>query len=223
MLYRVARSENLVIACAFRLLETSGTADRRIRRRKGWGWGACCIHLLPFGSSSTSLHAVTCKKTAVIMRMLGCARCRKLLTMNCVIHRGLLRYVCRVKFWRMSLANWNFMCHLVCLECRKYTSKYTCERRIVNNLGVRVCCRLAASRDNGQLLLYMQGCVSDVQVSTTQRGKISVLDLTLDMAVYTVVEEQSLSAHILHTSSPEQSHPWFPECSPKPGEKFGNL
>jgi len=34
MLYRVARSENLVIACAFRLLETSGTADRRIRRRR---------------------------------------------------------------------------------------------------------------------------------------------------------------------------------------------
>jgi len=37
MLYRAARSENLVIACPFSLLETSVTADRRIRRRKGGG------------------------------------------------------------------------------------------------------------------------------------------------------------------------------------------
>jgi hypothetical protein len=40
MLYRVVRSENLVIACAFGLLETSGTADRRTRRR-GRGCGVC--------------------------------------------------------------------------------------------------------------------------------------------------------------------------------------
>jgi hypothetical protein len=35
MLYSVVRSENLVIACAFSLLETSGTAGRRIRRKGG--------------------------------------------------------------------------------------------------------------------------------------------------------------------------------------------
>jgi len=69
----------------------------------------------------------------------------------------------------------------------------------------------------------MQGCVSGVQVSTTQRGKISVLDLTLDMAVYTVVEEQSLSAHILHTSSPEQAIHDFLSVLPNLGEKIGNL
>jgi hypothetical protein len=65
---------------------------------------------------------------------LGCASCRKLLTMNCVIHRGLLRYVCGVKLWCMLLANWNCVYHLVCLECRKCTSKCKCERRIVTTL-----------------------------------------------------------------------------------------
>jgi len=54
--------------------------------------------------------------------------------------------------------------------------------------GLLCGCRWAASWDEGQLLLYMQVYVSDVQVSATQRGKISVLGLTLDKAVYTVVE-----------------------------------
>ena len=82
-----------------------------------------------------------------------------------------------------------------------------------------VCCRWAAGWDDGQLLLYMQVCVSDVQVSATQRGKISVLGLTLDKAVYTVVEGRSMSARILRTSSPVQSYTWYPECSLKPGGK----
>jgi hypothetical protein len=74
MLYIQMRCENLVIACPFSLLETSVTPERRIRRRGG---GGCCLHLLPFGSSSTTLCAVICMKTAIIMRMLGFARCRK--------------------------------------------------------------------------------------------------------------------------------------------------
>lgn len=85
--------------------------------------------------------------------------------------------------------------------------------------GLLCGCRWAASWDDDQLLLYMQVYVSDVQVSTTQRGKISVLGLTLDKAVYTLAEGWSVSAHILHTSFPVQSHTWFPECFPKPGEK----
>jgi hypothetical protein len=117
------------------VVETAVTADRRIRRRKGGGWGVSCLHLLPFGSSSTSLHAVTCQKTAIIMRMLGCARCRQLLTVNRVIHRGLtVKVCCHVKLCCMLLANWNCVYHLVCVECRKYTSKHTCERRIVTRL-----------------------------------------------------------------------------------------
>ena len=47
---------------------------------------------------------------------------------------------------------------------------------------------------------------------------MSVLGLTLDKAVYTLVEERSMSAHVPHTAFPVQSHPWFPECSPKPWE-----
>jgi hypothetical protein len=69
-------------------------------------------------------------------------------------------------------------------------------------------CRLAASWDDGHLLLYMQVCVSDVQVSTTQRGKISVLGLTLDTldkAVYTLVKSSFVTtntAQILSSAQP---------------------
>jgi hypothetical protein len=37
MLYRVIRSENMVIGCALRLVETALTADRRMRRKGGGG------------------------------------------------------------------------------------------------------------------------------------------------------------------------------------------
>ena len=163
------RSENLVIACALRLVETTVTADKR---RGGGGGGVCCLYLVPFGSSSTSLHAVTCKKTAVIMRMLGCARCSKVLSMYHVIHRGLLRFVVHVKLCHMLLANWNCVCHLACVECRKCTSA----RANVGSLrpwceGLLCWCRLAACWDDGHSLLYMQVCVLVVQVSTTQRER----------------------------------------------------
>ena len=222
MLYRVMRSENLVIGCALRLVETAVTAGRRIRRKGGWR--VCCLHLLPFGSSSTSLHAVTYKKTAVIMRMLGCARCRKLLPMICVIQRGLLRYVCHVKLCCMLLANWNCVYHLVCVECRNCTSKYNAN---VGSLqawreGLLCGCRLAASWDDGHLLLYMQVCVSDVQVNTTQRVKISILGLTKG-SIYLcgrAVYVRTHTAPILSGVEPSIiswvfSHTW--------GEKVGNL
>jgi hypothetical protein len=42
-----------------------------------------------------------------------------------------VKWWCHVEWWCMLPVNWNSVYHLVCLECRKCTSKYTCEHRIV--------------------------------------------------------------------------------------------
>ena len=115
---------------------TSLTPDGRRRR----GGGVCYLRLLPFASRRYLWN------TGTVLRVCMLSRARKQQSSwECLASQAAgsycpwimsftgdsVRYVCHVKWWCMLLVNWKSVYNLVCLECRKCTSKYKCGHRIV--------------------------------------------------------------------------------------------